>query len=506
MIKALFIFAILGLLAWAGFYFGHNPGEVSIVWRGWQVETSFAVLLIGVGVLAALVALVWGFWGSLRRAPKNIRRYLGDRRRNKGYRALTQGMAAVAAGDAKAAAKFDEKAQVLLSDPPITLLLSAQAAQLAGDERRAGEAFTKMLDRSETEFLGLRGLLTQAMKRGDDEEALKLARRAVLLKPGTEWAHDVLFDLETRLGNWSSARGAVQGSVRQKLLDKPKGRRKEAVLEAQMAAALAEKGDTDAALKSAQQALKLDPSFVVPAIIKAKVYAKTGPDKKARQALDEAWSLGPRAELADLFMVRKTSQKPTEFYKSADRLANHWADHLESRLLKGRAALDADLWGEARRHLEAAVADLEKAGADLPARLCRLMAELEEAEHGDSETSRAIVRDWLIKASLGEGDPAWVCSSCGHVGGEWHAVCPQCESFDSLTWKTPAQAAPVLVSGPSAGTLPVPVTADGKALEKKEADPVPGEKSLVTTKPDPNIPVDTQKDDGPKPPPEAAHS
>ena len=45
--------------------------------------------------------------------------------------------------------------------------LAAQAAQLNGDELAARKYFTAMLDRPETRFLGLRGLLTQALKTGD---------------------------------------------------------------------------------------------------------------------------------------------------------------------------------------------------------------------------------------------------------------------------------------------------------------------------------------------------
>ena len=83
-----------------------------------------------------------------------------------GYRALTQGMVAVAAGDAEEAQKLARKADALLAEPPLTLLLSAQAAQLNGDETaRPQRYFTAMLDRAETEFLGLRGLIMQALKR-----------------------------------------------------------------------------------------------------------------------------------------------------------------------------------------------------------------------------------------------------------------------------------------------------------------------------------------------------
>ena len=78
------------------------------------------------------------------------------------------------------------RADKLLDHAPATLLLSAQTAQLEGDEG-AARTFQEMLKHQETEFLGLRGLLAQAMKDGDWESALTLARRAYLRRPNTPW-------------------------------------------------------------------------------------------------------------------------------------------------------------------------------------------------------------------------------------------------------------------------------------------------------------------------------
>ena len=64
------------------------------------------------------------------------------------------------------------KADGLLNEPPLTMLLSAQAAQLNGDDGAATGYFEAMLERKETEFLGLRGLLNHALKRDDRVKAL----------------------------------------------------------------------------------------------------------------------------------------------------------------------------------------------------------------------------------------------------------------------------------------------------------------------------------------------
>jgi HemY protein len=116
------------------------------------------------------------------------------------------------------------------------------------------------------------------------------------------------------------------------------------------------------------------------------------------------------------------------------------------------------LWGEARRHLEhalmappppfapppTAVGVAAGGGPAIPddndrlaratPRLCLLMAQLEEAEHGDLKRTR----EWLDRAVHALPDPHYVCSACGAESAEWHALCPRCGAFDRLAWRTPA--------------------------------------------------------------------
>src|SRR5262249_5928657 len=67
--------------------------------------------------------------------PRRIKRRRAADRQKRGLAALTQGMLAVAAGDSRAATRHARDAEGLLNAPPLTLLLGAQAAQLAGDAR-----------------------------------------------------------------------------------------------------------------------------------------------------------------------------------------------------------------------------------------------------------------------------------------------------------------------------------------------------------------------------------
>ena len=133
-LPALIIVALIlaGVLA-----LGLLPGRVVMVWQGWRVDTSVAVLMLGVVIVAMAAAALFHLVRKIIGGPAAFLRARRERRRREGYRALTQGMVAVAAGDAEEAQKHARKADVLLAEPPLTLLLSAQAAQLSGDEHAA---------------------------------------------------------------------------------------------------------------------------------------------------------------------------------------------------------------------------------------------------------------------------------------------------------------------------------------------------------------------------------
>src|SRR5262249_61185438 len=107
--------------------------------------------------LVAVAIVLWSLWRLLTRSPRQFALARADNRRRKAYRALTQGMVAVAAGDAGEARRQAKLAGTLLNDPPLTLLLAAQAAQLEGDERAAEKYFRAQPDRPEDAFLGPRG-------------------------------------------------------------------------------------------------------------------------------------------------------------------------------------------------------------------------------------------------------------------------------------------------------------------------------------------------------------
>ena len=468
------LIAIAALVV-AAVFFANHPGQVEIVWQGWQIETSIGVL-IAAAVLAALAAalLLW-LMTQILGSPRALLRRRRERRRRAGYQALTRGMVAVAAGDPQEARRHARRAEALLAEPPLTLLLSAQAAQLGGDRNAAKKFFTAMLDRAETEFLGLRGLHNHALHEGDRDTARRLAERAAALRPDARWTMASRFDLEVRDGRWEAARDTLAQAVRRQIAPAAAGHHRGVILHKLSLAALTQ-GERARALALAGEAQALVPDLAPAVAHYARLLIEDQRTRRAVKTVERAWQTAPHPELAQVYGAIREGEAPLARVARFERLAARNPGARESHLALAEAALAAQLWGEARRHLEraltadppplattpahpaatlalpgpgpvadgsappapAAFSDAQTATIGRPTvRLCQMMARLEEGEHGDP----ARLRQWLDRAARAMPDPCYVCASCGGESLEWHALCPRCGSFDALAWRTPLRAA-----------------------------------------------------------------
>ena len=453
-----FIVAIVAVAAVAT-WISEPPGRVEIAWGDYTIETSPGVLAAGVAVAAAVVLVIAAAVRFVWIGPRRIALARRRRRERLGYRALTQGLVAAAAGDPRRARRFARRADLLLEEPPLTLLLSAQAAQLEGDDQAARGYFEAMLDQPATAFLGLRGLLVQAERTGDTATALELAERAFALRPETPWVLTALLEMQTRAGRWSDALVTVKHALRHGAVAADAGRRRQAGLLFERARALREQGEVREALRVADEARAADDSFLPAALLGAGLAKEAGRGGAAVRTVTEAWRHCPHPALGRLFVSLHADDSATDRLKRAEKLASGNSDHVESHMLVARQALDARQWGTARRHLERAVEKRPSAA------VWRLLARLEEGENGDGEAVRQLLR----QASEAPPDPAWLCTRCASASPAWSIVCDRCGAFDSIEWRAPslAGAAALPAEGAAAteeveveaGPSPVPAAA-----------------------------------------------
>ena len=453
-----FVVAVIGVAAVAT-WISEPPGRVQIAWGDYMVETSPGVLAAAIAVAAAVVLIIAAVVRLVWIGPRRLALARRRRRERLGYRALTQGLVAAAAGDPKRARRLARRANLMLDEPPLTLLLSAQAAQLEGDDQAARGYFEAMLDQPATAFLGLRGLLVQAERTGDTAGALELAERAFALRPETPWVLTALLEMQTRAGRWSDALITVKQARKHGAVSDEVGRRREAGLLFERARALREKGEMRDALRVADEARAADASFLPAALLSAGLAKEAGRDGAAQRAVVEAWRHCPHPALGRLFLALHADRTAAEQLARAQKLAAENGDHAESHVLLARQALEAKQWGTARRQLERAVLERPTAG------VYRLLARLEEAETGNEEA----VRRRLREASEAAPDPGWLCTGCASASPAWSIVCGRCGAVDSIEWRTPPR--------PEPSALPADTPA---ADDDVEAPPAPAAASSAT--------------------------
>ncbi len=453
--RLILLLVLAAATAAAAGWFAAEPGSVILTFRGWRVETSAAVAALAAA--AMVIAGIAVFWlGSfILGAPRRFRAWNRARRTERGLRALAAGMVAVAAGDAQGASRQAKRAENLLDAAPLTLLLSAQAAQLEGDDRAAENYFNHMLARPDTEFLGLRGLLLQAGREGDSAGALAYAKRAAELRPDSSWVQRALFELSVKSGLWGEAETALRRAVRRGAIERDIGARHRAAILLRQSADAERRGFAVEARNLARKARRAARDFVPAALRLAALESDGGRKRAARRVLERAWRSAPHPQLAAAYggllagdggeAEGQADSAALARAQGLERLVAMHPDHPESHLAVAEAALDARLWGEARSRLDKARACYEGSRSQdgAPARLYRLWARCEEEGNGDT----AAAAKYLSLAGEAAADDRWICQGCGHGFATWSAACPQCQSFDSLAWGRP-EAIAVIAAGP----------------------------------------------------------
>lgn len=426
-IRILIWFAIAAAAMLGAVWLAERPGTLTAEWQGWRLDTNVGVVAIAVVVLVLLGVGLWLLYRWIVGAPGALLEGWGESRRQRGYRELTRGLAAVAAGDAAEAQKHARKAEQLLADPALTLLLSAQAAQLAGDRDGARRAFDAMLGDEQTAFLGLRGLIGQALRDGDQTKALGYAERAFALRPQTPWVVHSLFDMQAQAGQWKAAQQTLEAGMRRKVVTADKGRALKALLLVERSREAANAGRAADAQVLAREAFGLAPERIAVTGRLAELQIEAGEARRAQKTLERGWAVAPHPDLVGLYLRAAGEPDPLKRVGVVRRLVAHNPDDIESHLALARASLEAGLWGEARRQLESV------AGASPAVRVCRLMAEVEER----ANAGQAKVHEWLARAATAPADRAWSCTACGAHHEAWRSVCESCGAFGTLQWRAP---------------------------------------------------------------------
>lgn len=471
MIRILFYLAVVAILAVGAVWLADRPGEVSVLWQGYRIETSVAVAAIGTVLLAFLAMLIWSVLRFVFGLPTAFSFASRSRRRARGFEAVSRGMVAIGAGDPVAAGRYAGDAHRYAPDEALTLLLEAQAAQLSGDRARAEAAFKSMLDKPETRVLGLRGLFVEARRRGDIAAARAFADDAVRRSPSLAWANDALLDFHTASGDWQAARTAVERRAALRLAEKAEAKRQRAVLLAAEALE-ARSSEPEKALAAALEAVKLAPGLTPAAALAGRMLAERGDVRKATKILEAAWKEVSHPDIAAAYIDARPGDSAHDRLQRAESLARLRPSDPEGVLALTEAAIRAHDFAKARQTLKPLLA------GGVSVRACLLMAELEEAEHG----AAGRVREWLSRATRAPRDAAWVAD--GLVSDVWLPVSPISGRLDAFVWTIPPKTlshTPVIEDDVLADLDDSAPLIDGRAETITPITPAPAARAEVLT-------------------------
>ena len=431
MIRVALYLIFVGVIAYGVALIADRPGDVVVTWQGWRIETSLLVLGATVIAAVAVLSFILGVIRSVTRSPVVLARLLRNRRGVHAYEAISQGLIAVGAGDVAAAQRFTAEVQRLAPGEPLTLLLSAQAAQLTGDREVADRAFRAMASRPDTKALGLHGLFIEAQRRNDPAGARAYAEEAARIAPSLGWAGVAVLEARCRDGDWAGALDLLEQQRR--MLDKASYRRQRAVLLTARALAL-EDSDRGAAKDFALEANKLSPDLVPAAALAGRLLAEGGHMRKANRVIASAWRTNPHPELAQAYAELRSGESARERLKRIEAGARRVPGHIEGALAAARAAIEAQEFAKARSELSPYL--------DRPSkRVCVLMAKLERAERNDEGRAR----EWMARALNAPPDPQWTAD--GYVSDRWLPVSPVTGRIDAFDWRVPLTgsiAAPII--------------------------------------------------------------
>jgi len=390
----LIVAVIAALASWQ--IISTDQGTVQITWFGTEITTSALFALLLVVLIVALALPLLRLLMFLMDAPGRIGKASQRARIRRGQEALALGLIAAEAGEFEAARRHADKAEDLIDEPRLALLLQARAAEVAGDTASAERAYSGMLQNEDTEILGRKGLMAAALKRGDRTAARAHAEAALKAAKTSSWPFQYAFDLAVQAADWESAIETLDAGDRRKLIDDKIAKRRRAVLMTAQAAKLERERRQDKACEMAQKAFRLCPTFAPAGAMAARLLVAEGRSERAADILEEAWENGPHPALAHAYRDIVPGETREARAQRMTALAERRRDHRESKIVLAELAMERGDWGAAQSHLEDAYRE------NPSSRICILFAQVARGR-GDENAART----WLGQAAAAPREADW---------------------------------------------------------------------------------------------------
>ena len=365
-----------------------DQGTVEITWFGAEITTSALFGLLLLVLLVAVTLPLLRLLMFLMDAPGRIGKASARAKVRRGQEALALGLIAAEAGEFEDARRHADKAEDLIDEPRLALLLQARAAEVSGDTAGAERAYAGMLQNEDTEVLGRKGLMAAALKRGDRNAARAHAEAALKASKTASWPFQYAFDLAVQQADWENAIETLDTGDKRKQIEDKVAKRRRAVLMCAQAQKLERERRPDKAAELAQKAFRMAPAFAPAGALSSRLLVGEGKLERAAAILEEAWENGPHPALAHAYRDLVPGESRDERATRMRAFAEKRRDSRETKIVLAELAMERGDW-------DAAQANLEDAYRENPSsRICILFAQVARGR-GDENGART----WLGQAA-----------------------------------------------------------------------------------------------------------
>lgn len=425
---ALFMFIFVLFALFFLYFWGINPGDMTVFFTSDQSFTFPTPIFLVAAVLAGL--LLGNGLHVLSLLGRSLTSWRGSRKQKRQDEVSSlyrNGVGRLLSGDLKKARILLQKALDRDARRVDVLLALANVAEQEGNLQQAVEYLLKARD---LEPKGIEVLFKlAAINRADNriEEAMEGYRSLLTIDSENRKALRALRNLHMERNEWDDAL-----ALQKRILKAAAGGSKLQVEKHQMlqiryeiARRDFEQGATDQAIKAFEE-LSRENHVATPARVSlGDAYLKKGQLPKAADVYQAGYLAEKRsvflARLEDCYMQAEDPSALLNFYRK-QLLAD--GDDLLLRLYFGRFCLRIEMVDEAIEQLHA----VESSGIDFP----QLHLLLAEANRRRKQTDEALNEYRLALKVDHHLRLGFVCASCATVSDSWQSRCAKCGAFDSL--------------------------------------------------------------------------
>ena len=402
-----------------------NPGDIVIHWLGYEITASIiAVIIAFLAILFGTILLV-STVARLFNIPLLFSHKRSKKKQEKGMSDLTMAFTSLASADYITAEKHIKKSKKSLGKIPLVQVLNSQISYAQGKNSDTVKSLESMLDNKQTKFIAAKALSNLSLQGDDINKALSYGEQALNSNPNDKLIYKRLLNLYIQTEEWRDGERLITRGKSKKTISKQLAAHYFATLYFASAVKYLSDNKNDSAKSLLEKSLKQEPAFL-PAILKlAEIHKNNNEASKLHSIIKKAWKLSPHPDLLALSKEIFPTTNAKKLATYLKQLSKSNPRSIYSKIAFAEAAIASKNWGEAKQHLNAALGDKKLSS------IYRLLAEIErEQNHNESAAL-----EWLEEAMNCKLEPAWVCSKCHAVSGEWQTNCPSCNSFDTIQWQ-----------------------------------------------------------------------